>query len=172
MLEYGVRIDGMLPCRWLESADDGPYEPWSSADADALSPPFVREGAPSGPRDRRHYFMAAMRPRFPCTCHVATSNRHARNHARCVPNVTGTSPAFFCAIWCRRKVSPSCGAVPEPCCRSNGCQTERRSGNTTAFSTFSLSSRKKRRRVATVRGRDDTHFAGLALISGAETKWR
>ncbi len=37
-LEYAVRIDGMLPCRWLKAADDGPYEPWSSADATALSP--------------------------------------------------------------------------------------------------------------------------------------
>ena len=31
-----ARIDAMLPCRWLESADDGLYEPWSSADATAL----------------------------------------------------------------------------------------------------------------------------------------
>ncbi len=25
--EYAVRTDGMLPCRWLESADDIPHEP-------------------------------------------------------------------------------------------------------------------------------------------------
>ncbi len=38
-LEYAVRIDGMLPRLWLESAYDELYEPWSSADATALSPP-------------------------------------------------------------------------------------------------------------------------------------
>ena len=38
-LKYAVRIDGILPCRWLECEDDGPHEPWSSADATALSPP-------------------------------------------------------------------------------------------------------------------------------------
>ena len=43
-LEYVVRVDRMLLLRWLESADDGPYVPWSGTDDPAaLTPPKVRD---------------------------------------------------------------------------------------------------------------------------------
>ncbi len=34
-----LRLGGVLPFRWLETADDVPYESWSRADSTALTPP-------------------------------------------------------------------------------------------------------------------------------------